>query len=124
VLDDYHTIQRLSVHQQLAFLLKHQLAQMHIVIATREDPPVPLAQGRRSTATEADDPLGDRRRSGRAVRPPGQAARPGPVTSIGQSGQQLRFIGALKARAGGERRDEHRTVLRNGRRTGLATSGR
>jgi LuxR family maltose regulon positive regulatory protein len=44
VLDDYHVISALPVHQQLAFLLDHQPPQMHLVIATREDPPLPLSR--------------------------------------------------------------------------------
>jgi LuxR family maltose regulon positive regulatory protein len=44
VLDDYHLIRTLPIHQQLAFLLEHQPPQMHLVIATREDPPLPLAR--------------------------------------------------------------------------------
>jgi len=44
VLDDYHLISALPVHQQLAFLLEHQPPQMHLVIITREDPPLPLAR--------------------------------------------------------------------------------
>ena len=44
VLDDYHLIHTLSIHQQLAFLLEHQPPQMHLVIGTREDPPLPLAR--------------------------------------------------------------------------------
>jgi LuxR family maltose regulon positive regulatory protein len=44
VLDDYHLIQLLPIHQQLAFLLEHLPAQAHLVIATREDPPLPLAR--------------------------------------------------------------------------------
>jgi LuxR family maltose regulon positive regulatory protein len=44
VLDDYHCIQTLSIHQQLAFLLEHQPPQMHLVIATREELPLPLSR--------------------------------------------------------------------------------
>lgn len=44
VLDDYHVIDSRSVDKALAFLLEHQLPQMHLVIATREDPPLPLAR--------------------------------------------------------------------------------
>jgi LuxR family maltose regulon positive regulatory protein len=44
VLDDYHLIQTLPIHQQLAFWLQHQPPQMHLVIATREDPPLPLSR--------------------------------------------------------------------------------
>jgi LuxR family maltose regulon positive regulatory protein len=44
VLDDYHLIQTLTIHHQLAFLLEHLPPQVHLVIATREDPPLPLAR--------------------------------------------------------------------------------
>jgi len=44
VLDDYHLIHSMPVHQQLAFLLEHQPPQMHLVIITREDPPLPLSR--------------------------------------------------------------------------------
>jgi LuxR family maltose regulon positive regulatory protein len=44
VLDDYHVIHTLPIHQQLAFLLEHQPPQMHLVIATREDPPMALSR--------------------------------------------------------------------------------
>ncbi len=44
VLDDYHLVQALPVHQQVAFLLEHRPPQLHLVIASREDPPLPLAR--------------------------------------------------------------------------------
>ncbi len=44
VLDDYQLIQAPPVHQFLAFLLEHAPPQMHVVITTREDPPLPLAR--------------------------------------------------------------------------------
>ena len=44
VLDDYHLIQAMPIHQQLAFLLEHQPPQMHLVIASREDPPLPVSR--------------------------------------------------------------------------------
>ena len=44
VLDDYHVIDSKPVDQALTFLLEHQPPQMHLVIATREDPPLPLAR--------------------------------------------------------------------------------
>jgi len=46
VLDDYHIIDSKSVDNELAFLLEHLPPQMHLVIATREDPPLPLARYR------------------------------------------------------------------------------
>ncbi len=53
VLDDYHIIDSKPVDNALAFLLEHLPPQMHLVIATREDPPLPLARLRvRSQLTE------------------------------------------------------------------------
>ena len=42
VLDDYHLIHAASIHHAVQFLLEHQPSIMHMVIATREDPPLPL----------------------------------------------------------------------------------
>jgi len=44
VLDDYHLIEAQSIHDALTFLLEHLPPQMHLVIAAREDPPLPLAR--------------------------------------------------------------------------------
>ncbi|HVG00630.1 MAG TPA: LuxR C-terminal-related transcriptional regulator, partial [Chloroflexia bacterium] len=44
VLDDYHHVQSEAVHEAVAFLLGHAPPQMHLVIATRTDPPLPIAQ--------------------------------------------------------------------------------
>jgi len=44
VLDDYHLIQSPPVHQIVAFFLEHGPPQMRLVVATREDPPLPLAR--------------------------------------------------------------------------------
>src|SRR6185436_14541794 len=44
VLDDYHVLEAPAIHQALAFLLDHLPPKLHIVIATREDPPLPLAR--------------------------------------------------------------------------------
>ncbi len=44
VLDDYHAINAASVDATLAFLIEHLPPRMHLVIATREDPPLPLAR--------------------------------------------------------------------------------
>jgi LuxR family maltose regulon positive regulatory protein len=46
VLDDYHTIVAPQVHVALAFLIDHLPTQLHVVLATREDPPLPLARWR------------------------------------------------------------------------------
>ncbi len=44
VLDDYHLITAQPVHDALAFLLDHLPDSLHLVIATRADPPLPLAR--------------------------------------------------------------------------------
>lgn len=44
VLDDYLVIDAKSVNDALVFLIAHLLQQMHLVIASREDPPLPLAR--------------------------------------------------------------------------------
>ncbi len=50
VLDDYHLIDSQavdaskSVDGALVFLVEHMPPQMHLVITTREDPPLPLAR--------------------------------------------------------------------------------
>ncbi len=44
VLDDYHTVDSPQVDAQLAFLLENLPARMHLVMASREDPNLPLAR--------------------------------------------------------------------------------
>ena len=44
VFDDYHVIDAKAVDHALTFLLEHLPPQMHLVIATREDPHLPLAR--------------------------------------------------------------------------------
>ncbi len=46
VLDDYHVINAQAVDHALTFLLEHLPPTMHLVITTREDPPLPLARMR------------------------------------------------------------------------------
>jgi LuxR family transcriptional regulator, maltose regulon positive regulatory protein len=71
VLDDYHCVDSPLVDEQLAFLLEHPPARLRLVVATREDPALPLARLRargelselraeelRFTAAEAADFLG------------------------------------------------------------------
>ena len=68
VLDDYHVIEAAEVHEAVTFLLDHLPEQLHLVIATRADPPLPVARLRsrgqlaevragdlRFTATEAEE---------------------------------------------------------------------
>src|SRR5437764_1784175 len=44
ILDDYHVIDAKPIDHTLTFLVEHLPPQMHLVIATREDPPLPLAR--------------------------------------------------------------------------------
>src|SRR5215470_951569 len=44
VLDDYHLIDTQQVQDSLAFLLEHLPSSMHLVLASRPDPPLPLAR--------------------------------------------------------------------------------
>jgi ATP/maltotriose-dependent transcriptional regulator MalT len=44
VLDDRHVIESADVHDGMAFLLERLPAQVHLVIAGRADPPLPLAR--------------------------------------------------------------------------------
>ncbi len=44
VLDDYHVIDAQAVDLALTYLVEHLPPHMHLVIATREDPPLPLAR--------------------------------------------------------------------------------
>ncbi|MGN6489904.1 MAG: LuxR C-terminal-related transcriptional regulator [Devosia sp.] len=44
VLDDYHLIDQPAVHAGVRFLLEHLPPNVHVVITTRADPPLPLAR--------------------------------------------------------------------------------
>ena len=44
VLDDYHVIGSPQVHESLAFLAEHRPAGVGVVLASRSDPPLPLAR--------------------------------------------------------------------------------
>jgi LuxR family maltose regulon positive regulatory protein len=46
VLDDYHVIDSAAVHEGMAFLLAHLPARLHLVLATRSDPPLSLSRMR------------------------------------------------------------------------------
>ena len=46
VLDDYHLVQNEAIHNALTYLLEHQTPRLHLVITTREDPPIPLPRWR------------------------------------------------------------------------------
>lgn len=44
VLDDYHLIGNSAIHAALGFLLDHMPPQLHVVLASRSDPPLALAR--------------------------------------------------------------------------------
>jgi LuxR family maltose regulon positive regulatory protein len=44
ILDDYHLIDARQVHESLLFLLEHLPPELHLVLASRSDPPLPLAR--------------------------------------------------------------------------------
>jgi LuxR family transcriptional regulator, maltose regulon positive regulatory protein len=44
VLDDYHLIDEPAIHQSLAFLLAHAPSCLHVVLATRVEPELPLSR--------------------------------------------------------------------------------
>ncbi len=46
IFDDYHVIETKPIDNALAFLLEHLPPQVHLIIATREDPDLPLARFR------------------------------------------------------------------------------
>lgn len=48
VLDDYHLIQSPDIHTSVAYLIDHAPPSLHVVIASRSDPPLPLARLRAS----------------------------------------------------------------------------
>jgi ATP/maltotriose-dependent transcriptional regulator MalT len=44
ILDDYHLVVNRAVHEQLAFVISRMPANLHLVLATRSDPMLPLAR--------------------------------------------------------------------------------
>ncbi|HET8842081.1 MAG TPA: hypothetical protein VFN35_11475, partial [Ktedonobacteraceae bacterium] len=46
VLDDYHLIEEPQIHAAMSFFLEHLPGNLHIVIATRSEPPLPLVRWR------------------------------------------------------------------------------
>jgi LuxR family maltose regulon positive regulatory protein len=43
VLDDYHVVDTLEIHEGLSFLLDHLPSHMHLIVTGRSDPPLHLA---------------------------------------------------------------------------------
>ena len=55
VLDDYYSMQEQAIHQTLTFLLEHQAPTLHLIIISRDVPPLPLARLRlRDQLTELE----------------------------------------------------------------------
>lgn len=48
ILDDYHLVVNRAVHEQMAFVIGRMPANLHLVLATRSDPTLPLARLRAS----------------------------------------------------------------------------
>jgi LuxR family maltose regulon positive regulatory protein len=44
VLDDYHFIQNEWIHEAIGLLVEHQPPEMHLILTSRVDPPLPLAR--------------------------------------------------------------------------------
>ncbi|MBX3062516.1 MAG: hypothetical protein KF726_06045 [Anaerolineae bacterium] len=44
VLDDYHEIALPAIHEAVAYLLRHAPPTLHLLVASRHDPPLPLAR--------------------------------------------------------------------------------
>src|SRR5579872_1222196 len=44
ILDDYHLITEQQIHATLSYLVEHLPPQLHIILATRTDPPLSLSQ--------------------------------------------------------------------------------
>ena len=58
VLDEYQVIHNDAIHQAIAFLVEHQPACLHLVLITRQDPPLPLPRlrvRRQLTEIRSDD---------------------------------------------------------------------
>ncbi len=44
VIDDYHVISNLAIHEEMTFFVNHLPPLLHLVIATRADPPLPISR--------------------------------------------------------------------------------
>ena len=53
ILDDYHVVESPAVHAGLTFLIDHLPPRMHVIVASRSEPPLPIARLRaRGVVTE------------------------------------------------------------------------
>lgn len=46
IFDDYHVIHQPEIHHMMALLLEYMPAHIHVILMTREDPPLPLSKWR------------------------------------------------------------------------------
>ncbi|HYO44991.1 MAG TPA: LuxR C-terminal-related transcriptional regulator [Candidatus Limnocylindrales bacterium] len=92
VLDDYHAVEAGPVDDALVFLVEHLPSRIHLVVATREDPALPLARLR------ARDQLTELRGADLRFTPDEIAAFLGQVMGLDLSGDE---ITALEARTEG-----------------------
>jgi LuxR family maltose regulon positive regulatory protein len=86
VLDNYHEIKNQVVHQAMTFLLEHRPASLHLVIATRADPPLSLSR-MRGRAQMAEIRLADLRFSAQEI-----SAFLGKVMELNLSEKDLAFL--------------------------------
>ena len=54
ILDDHHLLTEQAIHTTLTFLLEHLPPQLHLLLATRADPPLPLSLLRRCSLQAMD----------------------------------------------------------------------
>ena len=54
ILDDYHVVTTRAIHEEMAFFIERMPANLRLVIATRSDPPLPLARLRAAGASPGD----------------------------------------------------------------------
>ena len=92
VLDDYHVIDTPEIHEAMAFLVDHLPPQLRLVIATRSDPPLPLAAAARPRRARR----GARRRP--ALHRPTRPRRTSPRMGLQLSADE---VGALEGRTEG-----------------------
>jgi len=92
VLDDYHLIEAQPVHDALAFLIDHLPPQMHLILCSRADPPLPLSRLR------GRDQLGELRTADLRFTPDEAAAFLNQVMGLGLSAED---VAALEARTEG-----------------------
>src|SRR6266487_5720570 len=75
VLDDYHVIDARDIHDGMVFLLDHLPTRPHLVIASRADPPLPLARLRAAgELSRSEPPICASAGRGRGVSQPGSGS--------------------------------------------------